>query len=281
MTHWANCTTQAGLLCHENSFVLLHVFHSYTKSLVDKVSCGETNPPLRIWIVLLVEGRKDTCQFSRNECRPLPLLQMLHDNQGKKQKRTALRVKQEKEQLSGGPGTDQASCEPVIALARPWLHTAHTASFGSFHGVMHKLTAINIGLSNLDGMFIGRVAHQLFQIADSISQRALGEMVRESGWQMMNLRSSKLEVKAFGHQGWARCCADSPAIDGPSLLGFPPAIRGYQKMISFWNKCLTLRLPVVHESKPLTCLSSQTWTSWVSKQDSTDITWLLVGLSLD
>ena len=58
MTHWANCTAQAGLLCHENSFVLLHVFHSYTKSLVDKVSCGETNPPLRIWIVLLVEGKK-------------------------------------------------------------------------------------------------------------------------------------------------------------------------------------------------------------------------------
>ena len=84
----------------------------------------------------------------------------------------------------------------------------------------------------------------------------------------------------MGHQGWARSCDDSPAFDGPALLGFSPdAIRRYRfdSLISFWSKCLTLRLSVVHESELLTCLSSRAWVSWVSKRDSTDIAWLLVG----
>ena len=81
----------------------------------------------------------------------------------------------------GGLGADQASCEPAVVLAHQdhqdieWLHIA---SFGSFSWLSCD-AQIN-GLSNLVCMFIGRVAHQLFQIVDSVSQcsmllqRALG-----------------------------------------------------------------------------------------------------------
>ena len=95
---------------------------------------------------------------------------------------------------------------------------------------------------------------------------------------MLNLRSSKLKSKHL----WVTR-AEQEAVMIPKLLmgllylAFHLMPHEDIVLISFWRKCLTLRLSVVHESELLTCLSSRAWVSWVSKRDSTDIAWLLVG----
>ena len=95
---------------------------------------------------------------------------------------------------------------------------------------------------------------------------------------MLNLRSSKLKSKHL----WVTR-AEQEAVMIPQLLMgllyLAFHLMPYEDivLISFWSKCLTLRLSVVHYSELLTCLSSRAWVSWVSKRDSSDIAWLLVG----
>jgi len=86
------------------------------------------------------------------------------------------------------------------------IERLHIASFGSFS--WRSCDAQINGLSNLVCMFIGRVAHQLFQIVDSVSQcsmllqRALGGKEQPKRLTDAEFEKFEAKVKAFmGHQG--------------------------------------------------------------------------------
>ena len=285
--------SRKGLLRHENEMVLLHAFHSYTNSLADiqgfvQLKIPECATPIGL-LVVLVEGKKTYVPIHAREIDICDLWLFCKCYMISKQGTTLRRL--------GKDSASKAVRRPRSWSSFVWACGGSGASRSSRHSVTAhrkfrilswRITAAQInGLSNLVCMFIGRVAHQLFQIVDSVSQcsmllqRALGGKEQPKRLTDAEFEKFEAKVKAFmGHQGWARSCDDSPAFDGPALLGFSPdAIRRYRfdSLISFWSKCLTLRLSVVHDSELLTCLSSRAWVSWVSKRDSTDIAWLLVG----
>ena len=125
----------------------------------------------------------------------------------------------------GGPGADQASCEPVVVLAHQaskHVVTAHR-KFRIILQLWCTDARIN-GLSNLVCMFIGRVAHQLFQIVDSVSQcsmllqRALGNKGQTKRLNDAEFEKFEARVKAFGSPGLSK-----------KLWWFP----------SFWWACST------------------------------------------